>query len=101
MAAPHVTFGRPDHPEGRRTLPARVNAEHARPNYFYDKHTVREDYDGKGALKEETDKRYVVTVESGLSYLKLTQLNGKTLSPSEQKKKKQNDRGDCRTSEDD
>jgi hypothetical protein len=52
-----------------------VNAPHARPDYFY---------------KDRTEKRYEVTVESGLSYLKLIQLNGQTLSPSQQKK--QNDR---------
>ena len=69
---------------------AAVNKLHARPNYFYDKATVREDFDGDGVLKERTEKRYQVTVESGLSYLKLTQLNGRVLSPAEQKK--QNDR---------
>ena len=67
-----------------------VNALHARPNYFYDKHTVREDLDSNGVLKERTEKGYEVTVESGMSYLKLTQVNGKNLSPAEQKK--QNDR---------
>lgn len=67
-----------------------VNAPHVRPDYFYNKHTVREEFDSKGALKGRTEKRYEVTVESGLSYLKLIQVNGQTLSPAEQKK--QNDR---------
>jgi hypothetical protein len=51
---------------------------------------VREDFDGGGILKERTEKRYEVTVESGLSYLKLTQVNGRVLPPAEQKK--QNER---------
>lgn len=67
-----------------------VNKPHARPNYFYDKHTVREDLNGSGLLKDRTEKRYEVTVESGLSYLKLIEVNGETLSPAQQKK--QNDR---------
>jgi hypothetical protein len=67
-----------------------VNAAHARPSYFYDKHTIREDLDSKGDLKDRIEKRYEVTVESGMSYLKLIQVNGETLSLSEQKK--QNDR---------
>jgi len=67
-----------------------VNALHARPDYFYDKHTVREDLDSKGILKGRTEKGYEVMVESGMSYLKLIQVNGQNLSPSEQKK--QNDR---------
>lgn len=67
-----------------------VNKLHARPDYFYNKHTVREDFDGGGVLKERTEKQYDVTVESGLSFLKLTAVNGQVLSPSEQKK--QNDR---------
>ncbi len=69
---------------------AAVNKLHARPNYLYDKHTVREDLDRKGALKERTEKRYEVTVDSGMSYLKLIQVNGETLSAAEQKK--QNER---------
>jgi hypothetical protein len=67
-----------------------VNALHARPNYFYDKRTVREDLASTGALKERTEKNYEVTVESGMSYLKLVRVNGQLLPPSEQKK--QNER---------
>jgi hypothetical protein len=63
-----------------------VNTLHARANYLYDKYTIRENLDSKGGLKERTEKRYQVTVESGLSYLRLIQVNGETLSPSEQKK---------------
>lgn len=69
---------------------ASVNKVHARPDYFYDKQTFREDFDGDGILKERTEKRYEVTVQSGLSYLKLTQVNGRVLPPAEQKK--QNER---------
>ena len=66
-----------------------VNALHARPNYLYDKHTIREDLNSSGLLKDRTEKQYVVTVESGLTYLKLTQLNGQKLSASEQEKQNQ------------
>lgn len=62
-----------------------VNHE-ARPAYLYTKHTVFEESDIQGRLKEKREKLYEVRVESGMSRLKLIQLNGKDLAPAEQKK---------------
>jgi hypothetical protein len=58
----------------------------ARPNYSYTKHTVTEDLDNRGRVKDRKEKLYEVSVEAGLSYLKLLQLNGQNLSPAELRK---------------
>jgi hypothetical protein len=57
-----------------------------RPNYSYTKHTVTEDLDTRGNVKDTKDKLYEVSVESGMSYLKLLQLNGQNLSSAALKK---------------
>jgi hypothetical protein len=53
----------------------------ARPDYAYTKHTVTDEFDAKGHVKGRKEKLYEVLVESGLSYLKLLQVNGQQLSP--------------------
>ncbi|MDB6018615.1 MAG: hypothetical protein JWR19_3104 [Pedosphaera sp.] len=58
----------------------------ARPNYLYHKHTITEELDTKGRLKEHKEKLYQVMVESGLSYIRLIQINGQSLSVGELKK---------------
>jgi hypothetical protein len=58
----------------------------SRPEYVYRKHSVTEQMDGKGQLKDRQEKLYDVTVEAGLSQLRLVQLNGKELSAAERKK---------------
>jgi hypothetical protein len=58
----------------------------ARPAYRYVKHTVTEELDSQGRLKVRHEKLYDVRVESGLSRLRLVQLNGQDLSGDEQKK---------------
>src|SRR5216684_4151526 len=60
----------------------------ARPDYTYTKHTVTDELDAKGHVKGRKEKLYVVLVESGLSYLKLLQVNGQQLS-GEQLRKQQ------------
>jgi hypothetical protein len=57
-----------------------------RPDYLYRKMTVTEEMDSKGRLKDRQEKVYDVSVEAGLSQLKLIQLNGQELSPTERKK---------------
>jgi hypothetical protein len=57
-----------------------------RPDYLYRKHTVTEQMDSKGRLKERQEKTFDVSVIGGLSELKLVQLNGQELSPAELKK---------------
>ena len=64
----------------------RAESHEALPNYLYDKHTVTENLDIRGAVKDRTEKFYEVLVESGFSYLKLTRLNGKNLTPAQLKK---------------
>jgi hypothetical protein len=61
-------------------------AREARPPYRYTKHTVTDELDSQGHLKDRHEKLYEVRVESGLSSLKLIQLNGQDLSADEQKK---------------
>jgi hypothetical protein len=58
----------------------------ARPPYRYTKHTITDELDAKGRLKDRREKLYEVRVESGLSRLKLVQVNGQSLSAEEQKK---------------
>ncbi|HEX3797442.1 MAG TPA: hypothetical protein VH413_01975 [Verrucomicrobiae bacterium] len=62
-----------------------VNHE-ARPDYFYTKKTVTEDLDSKGHVKERKERVYEVSVAAGLSYLKLLEMNGQSLSTAELKK---------------
>lgn len=59
--------------------------------YLYTKHTVTEDLDMRGHVKDRKEKLYQVSVESGLSYLKLLQLNGQSLSASESKKQEEHE----------
>jgi hypothetical protein len=61
-------------------------ARQERPPYRYFKHTVTEEMDAQGRLKERREKLYEVRVESGESRLKLVQINGQALSAEEQKK---------------
>ena len=61
-------------------------AREARPPYRYTKHTVTDELDSQGRLKDRREKLYEVRVESGRSELKLVQLNGQSLSAEEQKK---------------
>src|SRR5258708_10498205 len=51
-----------------------------RPDYTYTKHTVTDELDAQGHVKGRKEKLYEVLVESGLSYLKLLQVNGQQLS---------------------
>jgi hypothetical protein len=67
---------------------AQSPANHAlRPPYRYAKHTVFEELDSQGRLKERREKLYDVRVESGLTRLKLVELNGEPLSATEQQKR--------------
>jgi hypothetical protein len=61
-------------------------ARAGRPDYRYTRHTVTDELDAQGRLKERREKLYEVRVQSGLSRLKLVQLNGQSLSTEEQKK---------------
>jgi hypothetical protein len=61
-------------------------AREARPPYRYTKHTVTDELDSQGRLKDRREKLYQVRVESGLSQLRLVQINGQALSAEEQKK---------------
>ena len=63
-----------------------LEVRNARPNYHYTKHTVTEELDLKGHLKDRKEKLYDVLVESGLTYPKLLEFNGQSLSPAELKK---------------
>ena len=63
-----------------------TNSRDGRPDYLYHKHTVTEEMDSKGRLKDRKEKLYDVTVADGLSQLRLLQLNGQDLSPAERKK---------------
>ncbi len=62
-----------------------------RPNYEYHKHTVTEELDRKGRLKEHKEKLYDVEVRAGLSALSLVQVNGQPLPPAELKKQQERD----------
>lgn len=62
----------------------------SRTNYAYSRRTSLEDIDTKGRVKDHKDKVFDVSVESGLTYLKLIELNGQKLSASALKK--ENDR---------
>jgi hypothetical protein len=61
----------------------------SRPDYTYRKHTVTDELSGKGDFKDRKEKIYEVSVVSGLSSLKLLQVNGKKLTPQELKKQEQ------------
>jgi hypothetical protein len=66
----------------------------SRPDYSYTKKTITEDLDSKGHVKDRKERVYEVSVESGLSYLKLTQLNGQSLSTAELKKQAEHEAAD-------
>jgi len=74
----------------RRTVeradPATASNVVAKPDYKYQKRTVTEEIDTKGKLKDRKEKLYEVSLESGLSYFKLLQINGQGLTPKELKK---------------
>jgi hypothetical protein len=61
----------------------------ARPNYAYTKRTVTDEFDAKGRVKGRKEKLYEVLVESGLSYLKLLQVNGQPLSTEQLRKQEE------------
>ncbi|EEF60902.1 hypothetical protein [Pedosphaera parvula] len=61
----------------------------AKPNYAYTKHTVTEEMDSKGHVKEHREKIYQMLVESGWTSAKLVQLNGQSLSTEELKKQEE------------
>jgi hypothetical protein len=63
----------------------------SRPDYEYRKHTVTEELDKKGHLKDHKEKLYNVLVEAGLSSPKLLQINGQDLSADELKKQQERD----------
>jgi hypothetical protein len=58
----------------------------SRPNYAYSRHTILEDLDTKGRIKDHKDKVFDVSVEGGLTFLKLIELNGQKLSAADLKK---------------
>jgi hypothetical protein len=62
-----------------------------RPDYEYQKHTVREDLDKKGRLREHKEKLYNVEVHSGLSLLKLVEIDGQHLAGAELAKQQERD----------
>jgi hypothetical protein len=64
----------------------RAQSPEPRPAYRYTKHTVTDELDAQGQIKNRHEKLYDVRVESGLSRLRLVQLNGQDLSAGEQKK---------------
>jgi hypothetical protein len=55
----------------------------SKPNYTYTKHTITEERDTKGRLKDRKEKLYQIVVESGWASAKLIQLNGQSPSPEE------------------
>lgn len=63
-----------------------VRSHAVQPAYLYTKHTVTEDMDMRGRVKDRKEKLYQVSVTSGLSSLKLLQMNGQKLSSAELKK---------------
>ena len=66
-----------------------ATSRESRPNYLYTKRTVTEDLDLQGRVKDRKEKLYTVSVEAGLSYLKLLQFNGQNLSAAELKKQEE------------
>ncbi len=52
----------------------------SQPEYFYTKHTITEDLDNRGRVKDRKDRLYEVTVADGFSNLKLLQLNGQNVT---------------------
>jgi hypothetical protein len=63
----------------------------ARPNYAYTKHTVTDELDASGHVKGRKEKLYEVLVESGLSYMKLVQVNGQPLSVEQMRKQQEHE----------
>lgn len=61
----------------------------ARPDYTYTKHTVTDELDAQGRVKGRKEKLYEVLVESGLSYLKLLQVDGQQLSGGQLRKQQE------------
>ncbi len=70
-----------------RAQQAKVQKE--RPAYTYKKATITEELDVAGKVKERKEKLYEVVVDSGLTYLRLVNVNGKNLSPEELKKQEE------------
>ena len=71
--------------------------QHDRPNYTYTKITVSEDLDANGKVKERKEKLYEGVVESGLTFLRLVKVNGKSLPPGELKKQEERELKDRET----
>jgi len=69
-------------------------ARSLRPNYVYTKHTLTEELNLQGKVKDRTEKYYEVLVESGVSYLKLTRFNGQDLSPAQLKKQEEREQAE-------
>jgi hypothetical protein len=69
----------------------RAQSPEPRPAYRYTKHTVTDELDTQGQIKNRREKLYDVRVESGRSRLKLVQLNGRSLGADEQKKQDSQD----------
>jgi hypothetical protein len=63
----------------------------ARPDYTYTKHTVTDELDAQGRVKGRKEKLYEVLVESGLSSLKLLQVNGQQLTGEQLRKQQERD----------
>jgi len=67
----------------------RAKGQQERPSYTYKKSTITEELDASGKVKERKEKLYEVVVDSGLTYLKLVEVNGKSLPPDELKKQEE------------
>jgi hypothetical protein len=59
--------------------------------YTYTKVTVTEELDGTGKVTDRQERMYEVQFQSGSTYLKLVELNGKPLAPSDMKKQAENE----------
>ncbi|MDB6125590.1 MAG: hypothetical protein JWQ71_4583 [Pedosphaera sp.] len=72
----------------RRAVQRAESAEtrSGKPNYAYTKHTLTQELDSKGRVKDRKEKLYEILVESGWTIPKLVQVNGQSLSTDELKK---------------
>jgi hypothetical protein len=62
-----------------------------RPDYEYRKHTVTEEIDKQGRLKQHKEKLYDVLVQAGLPSSRLLQINGQILPPAALKRQQDHD----------
>jgi hypothetical protein len=65
-----------------------------RPNYLFTRHNVTEELDPAGHVKARREKLWEVSVEAGLPYKKLLQLNGQDLSAADSKKQGEREAAD-------